>query len=88
MHTIRLATKRDAGELARLLTALAHPTAEEDVEDTLARAGCGLLEITSHERLVEVHGFYEHLGYERTSIRLAKILDPDRSPRLGTDETP
>lgn len=143
VHTIRRATKRDALELARLLTALGHPTAAGDVaarwgnwaaagnaalvaadadgklvgaatlsqmvvlhrpkpvgritalvvdapvrgkgiaralvaaaEETLTRGGCGLLEITSNVRLVDAHDFYEHLGYERTSIRLAKILSP------------
>ena len=50
-------------------------------EDSLARDGCGLLEITSNFRLVEAHAFYEHIGYERTSIRLAKTLTPP-SPRL------
>jgi GNAT superfamily N-acetyltransferase len=43
-------------------------------EEALARAGCGLLEITSHERLVDAHAFYERLGYQRTSVRLAKVL--------------
>lgn len=43
-------------------------------EALLASEGCGLLEITSNTRLVEAHAFYEHLGYERTSIRLAKTL--------------
>ena len=35
-------------------------------EETLARAGCGLLEITSHARL----------GYKQTSMRFAKVLVP------------
>jgi GNAT superfamily N-acetyltransferase len=46
----------------------------EAAEEFLARDGCGMLEITSHARLVEAHAFYEHLGYERTSVRLAKSL--------------
>ena len=45
-------------------------------EAELARAGCGLLEITSNARLVDAHAFYEHLGYARTSARFAKMLGP------------
>lgn len=140
-YTMRTATVHDASELARLLTALGHPTTEESIrerwdgwsaagnralvaatedgqllgtvtlhtmmvlhrtypvgritalvvdeplrgggigralvaaaETLLAEQGCRLLEITSHNRLAEAHAFYEHLGYERTSIRLAKKL--------------
>lgn len=47
-------------------------------EATLAEAGCELLEITSNFRFAEAHSFYEHLGYRKTSIRLAKQL---RAPR-------
>ncbi len=43
-------------------------------EQALAQAGCGLLEITSNVSLVDAHRFYEGLGYQRTSIRLAKDL--------------
>lgn len=140
-RTIRPAAPHDSAEIARLLTALGHPAAAEDIadrwaawaaagntalvaeagggilagvatlhrtvvlhrprpvgritalvvdpamrrqgigralvtaaEDTLARAGCGMLEVTSHVRLVDSHAFYEHLGYERASVRFAKIL--------------
>ncbi|HEY9227767.1 MAG TPA: GNAT family N-acetyltransferase, partial [Gemmatimonadaceae bacterium] len=43
-------------------------------EQSLVSAGCGLIEITSNDRRVDAHAFYEHLGYARTSIRLAKSL--------------
>lgn len=43
-------------------------------EETLAKAGCGLLEITSHVRLEDAHAFYSHLGYEQTSLRFVKNL--------------
>jgi GNAT superfamily N-acetyltransferase len=45
-------------------------------EAALVRSGCGLLEITSNVRLADAHAFYEHLGYERTSLRFAKVLVP------------
>lgn len=41
-------------------------------EALLVERGCGLVEITSNDRLVQAHAFYRHLGYQRSSIRLAK----------------
>lgn len=43
-------------------------------EVELGRVGCGLLEITSNLRRADAHAFYERVGYERTSVRLAKTL--------------
>ena len=47
----------------------------EAAEVVLEGAGCGLLEITSKVRLVEAHAFYEHLGYERSSVRFSRELE-------------
>jgi predicted N-acetyltransferase YhbS len=43
-------------------------------EQALAAQGCYMVEVTSHVRRTEAHRFYERLGYERTSVRLAKEL--------------
>lgn len=46
----------------------------EAAERHLKRLGCGMVEITSHDRLGAAHAFYRHMGYDRTSIRFMKRL--------------
>jgi ribosomal protein S18 acetylase RimI-like enzyme len=41
-------------------------------EARLLERGCRLIEVTSNEKLAGPHGFYQRLGYERTSHRFAK----------------
>ena len=41
-------------------------------ERALTASGCGLVEVTSHQSRTDAHRFYERLGYERTSVRLAR----------------
>ena len=41
-------------------------------ETALVAGGCQLVEVTSNLARTEAHRFYERLGYERTSVRLAR----------------
>jgi GNAT superfamily N-acetyltransferase len=43
-------------------------------ERALAARGCYMVEVTSNLARTDAHRFYERLGYERTSVRLAREL--------------
>lgn len=48
----------------------------EAAEAWFRKQGCTLVEVTSNDRRTAAHAFYRHMGYERTSIRFAKDLQP------------
>ncbi|WP_305097861.1 GNAT family N-acetyltransferase [Croceibacterium aestuarii] len=43
-------------------------------ERHLLASGCRLIEVTSNLARERAHAFYEHLGYEKTSVRLSREL--------------
>jgi GNAT superfamily N-acetyltransferase len=45
-------------------------------EQLLASRGCALVEVTSNQRRKDAHAFYERLGYDVTSLRFKKDLEP------------
>jgi ribosomal protein S18 acetylase RimI-like enzyme len=49
-------------------------------EGLLRDAGCGMVEITSNATRVDAHAFYRRIGYEQTSVRFMKELDPGAAP--------
>jgi predicted N-acetyltransferase YhbS len=45
-------------------------------EAALVEMGCGLIEVTSNVARTDAHRFYERLGYQKTSVRLARDCTP------------
>jgi PhnO protein len=50
----------------------------EAVEARLKERGCVLAEVTSNVKRLEAHRFYEGLGFERTSYRFGKPIEPQK----------
>lgn len=46
-----------------------------EAESLLLADGCYMVEVTSNLARGDAHRFYERLGYEKTSVRLARELD-------------
>lgn len=46
-----------------------------EAERRLTARGCKMVEVTSNMRRERAHGFYEKLGYERTSFRFMRKLE-------------
>ena len=49
-------------------------------EAHLVSRGCGLVEVTSNIRRADAHRFYERLGYQKTSVRLAHDCSTGGTP--------
>ena len=51
-------------------------TIVEAAEQMLAARGCEFIELTSNRRRTDAHAFYERLGYEASSFRFRKPVNP------------